>query len=107
MSERPPDSEAPPSSPRPRERHWDAYAAVMASLVAVLALAVGAYTANLQRKQVRAQVWPRLEVSRSNGHKLSVSNTGVGPARVMAVRVEVDGRPIKSWPDLFRGLGLE
>jgi hypothetical protein len=40
-----------------RRRDWDAFAAVIASFIGFLALAVSAYTAYVQRQQLRAQVW--------------------------------------------------
>jgi hypothetical protein len=93
--------------PRTRERDWDGYVAVIATLVGLLALAVSGYTAYLQRQQVQAQVWPRLEMSRSNGHRLRIANSGLGPARIRAVRVDVDGRPQRTWQEFQRALGLE
>jgi hypothetical protein len=92
--------------PRP-DRDWDGYMALIATFTALLALVVAAYTANLQRKQVRAQVWPRLEITRRNNRAIAVTNSGVGPARIKGVKVEVDGRPVKTWDDVLRGLGLQ
>jgi hypothetical protein len=95
------------ASPRRHHRDWDAYAAVIASLVGLLALSVSGYTAYLQRQQVRAQVWPRLELSRANRQTLIVTNSGVGPARVKSMQVLLDGRPQRTWADLLRALGHE
>jgi hypothetical protein len=50
-------------------------------------------------------VWPRLQLSRANDRHLVVANRGTGPARVRAVRVEVDGRAVKAWADLMRAFG--
>src|SRR3569833_993373 len=47
-------------------RDWDALAAVIASFIGLLALAVSGYTAYVQREQLRAQVWPRLEIDYSS-----------------------------------------
>jgi hypothetical protein len=99
-------SEAPAEAPAPkRRRDWDGWAAVAASFAAVLALVVAAYTADLQRKQVRAQVWPRLQFGRAMNRHMVVLNKGTGPARVRSVRVEVDGRKVKDWEQLLRALG--
>jgi hypothetical protein len=103
MSEIP---EPPVPAPR-RDRDWDGYTALIATFTALLALLVAAYTANLQRKQVQAQVWPRLEVMRRNNIALAVSNSGVGPARIKGVKVEVDGRVVKDWDGVMRGLGID
>jgi hypothetical protein len=86
---------------RRRHRDWDALAAVIASLVGLLALGISAYTAYVQREQLRAQVWPKLSLGQSNMlHKLYAGNQGVGPARVTAVRVMVDGNPMREWKDV-------
>ena len=87
-----------------RDRNWNALAAVIASLIGLLALAVSAYTARLQSQQVRAQVWPRLDLSRSGERHILVSNRGTGPARVRAVRVRADGRPVKTWKQFLVAL---
>jgi hypothetical protein len=84
-------------------RDWDGYSAVIASLVGLLALLVAGYTAFLQRKQLRAEVWPRLSVDNSNIKlRLYASNRGTGPAQVTAMRVLVDGKPMKNWWQVAR-----
>jgi len=75
-------------------RDWDAYAAVIASFVGILALAVSGYTAYEQRQQLRAQVWPYLQLWRSDVNVgFYITNQGTGPARIIAARVMVDGTP--------------
>ena len=93
--------------PRKREGDWDAYAAIIASLVGLLALAVSGYTAHLQREQLRAQIWPKLGVYNSTlpPPKLMVINDGTGPARVTAVRVMVDGKPARNWDEVKARFG--
>jgi hypothetical protein len=93
-------------APPPRERNWDAFAAVIAAFIGLLALLVSAYTAYLQRKQAKAQVWPRVELFRyGSAGTFGAENTGTGPARVTAVRVTVDGRPVREWDDVMRAIG--
>jgi hypothetical protein len=77
---------------------------VIASLVGLLAILVSGYTAYLQRKQVQAQVWPRVELAR-NGLKGSImaSSNGIGPARVKAVRITVDGKAVRHWTEFASG----
>ena len=88
-------------------RDWDAYAAVIASFIGLLALAVSGYTAYVQRQQLRAQVWPHVVLWYSNVNLgLYVSNQGTGPARIAAVRVTVDGAPVKTWKDVQRVAGF-
>lgn len=47
-------------------RRASRYDAVIATFVGFLALCVSAYTAYMQRQQVRAAVWPILEFQTSN-----------------------------------------
>ncbi|HET8898762.1 MAG TPA: hypothetical protein VFN09_08345 [Rhodanobacteraceae bacterium] len=110
-------SSQPENPPRPgawRGISWDALAAIIASLVGFLALLVAGYTAYIERytadiqtKQVQAQVWPYL-ISGNNGltHALEVANKGVGPAIVRSVRVQVDGKPQADWGQLLSSLQL-
>ncbi|HEX8110779.1 MAG TPA: hypothetical protein VF516_23770 [Kofleriaceae bacterium] len=91
-----------------RRRDWDALAAVIASFIGLMALAVSAYTAYVQREQLRAQAWPHLQLYSSNvdstmGH--SVANQGTGPASVIAMRVRVDGVPATTWGDVWTAVG--
>lgn len=82
-------------SPRTRT---ELYAAAVATLIGVLALAVSAYTAYVQRQQLRAQVWPRLQISYSDvSYHITVINNGTGPARITAVRVTTGGLVVRNW----------
>lgn len=84
---------------------WDAIAAIIASLVGLLALIVAGYTAYIQRytadierQQVRAQVWPYLGWAFSPAFSQYIwMNQGVGPAVVKSVQVLVDGKPQQNW----------
>jgi hypothetical protein len=61
-------------------RNRDAYAAVIASFIGILALAISGYTAYVQRQQLRAQVWPHLRLEFSGVHRsFSAINQGTGP----------------------------
>lgn len=91
-------------------RRWDAYAAVIATLVGLLALAVSAYTAYVQREQLRAQVWPSVMLATYNlapNLALQLVNAGTGPARIVATRVTVDHEPVASWWHAQRAMGAE
>lgn len=91
----------------PRKRDWAAYSAVIATLVGLLALCVSAYTAMLQQQQVRAQVWPRLQLMSSGSmQEVLVMNKGVGPALIGSVRVSVDGSAVHNWKELEKLLGV-
>jgi hypothetical protein len=91
-----------------RARNWDALAAVIASLIGAFALVVSAYTAYLQRTQVRAQVWPYLMLaSYDSENSVKLLNKGVGPAIVRSVRVTVDRKPRRTWREVTTALGFE
>jgi hypothetical protein len=91
-----------------RRRDWDALAAVIASFIGFLALAVSGYTAYVQRAQLRAQVWPQLQISSSNVDPdvgWHVTNQGTGPARVTAMRVVVDDVAVTTWDEVWKAAG--
>lgn len=88
-------------------RDWDAYAAVIASFIGLLALAISGYTAYVQHQQLRAQVWPHLQIWESDINLgLYITNQGTGPARVASVRVRVGGAPVKTWADVWKTAGF-
>ena len=98
MSEREPSTKA---------RNWDAVAALIAALIGLLALCVSAYTASIQRQQVRAQVWTQLMFANSDTDQtLLVLNKGVGPARLESARFFVDGKAQTDWDRVFAALGV-
>jgi hypothetical protein len=80
-------------------RRASRYDAVIATLVGLCALCVSAYTAYVQRQQVRAAVWPILEFDSSNAPDIhfTLANKGVGPAIIRHVIVKVDGQPVRNW----------
>jgi hypothetical protein len=81
-------------------RRASRYDAVIATFVGFLALCVSAYTAYVQRQQVRAAVWPILEFDSSNGPiHFTLANKGVGPAMIRDVIVMVDGQPVRNWKE--------
>jgi hypothetical protein len=95
------------AAPAKAGKNWDAYAAVIASFIGLLALAVSGYTAYVQRQQLRAQVWPHLELEFSSVMlSFWASNQGTGPARVTAMRVAVHGRPVRNWEDVEKAAGF-
>jgi hypothetical protein len=79
-----------------------------AGVAAVTAVAVSLYQAALAREQLRASAWPYLAQSNSftveQPYLRTVSNEGVGPARVRAFSVLIDGRPVPTWDTAVRML---
>jgi hypothetical protein len=83
-------------------RRASRYGAVIATLVGLCALGVSAYTAYVQRQQVRAAVWPILEFDSSNAPiHFILANKGVGPAIIRQVIVKVDGQPVRNWREVL------
>lgn len=88
--------------------HWDALAAIVASLVGLLALLIAGYTAYIQRQQVSAEVWPYLlSASSDSGSDYLWLNKGVGPAIVKTTVVLVDGKPQSDWNAVMRSLHVD
>src|SRR5689334_7207343 len=95
------------SEGRPWYREPETFIAVAALVVSVSAVAVGLYEAALQRKHDRAEVWPHLEITTYtmlSGAKLSVDNTGIGPALIKSIVVTVDGKPVHDWNEVLTQL---
>jgi len=87
---------------RTETRRASRYDAVIATLVGLCALCVSAYTAYVQRQQVRAAVWPILEFDSSNGPiQFTLANKGVGPAIIKHASVKVDDQPVKNWAEVL------
>jgi hypothetical protein len=97
-----------------REIRWDAVAAIIASFVGFLALLVAGYTAyiarytaEIQNRQVQAQVWPYLIVGNNDlTQSLVVDNKGMGPAIVRSMQVRVGGKPQKNWNQVLATFGM-
>jgi hypothetical protein len=89
-----------------KARGINRYEAIIATLVGVCALAVSAYTAHVQRQQVRATVWPILEYNTSNEPhiRFTLENKGMGPAIVRHVKVTVDDQPVINWYEALQKL---
>lgn len=100
-------SEEVPKAAPSQGRRWDGVAAVIATFIGLLALAVSGYTAYLQRRQLRAQVWPHLDIGFSSvERRFFVLNQGTGPARVTAMRVTCGGKVIRTWDEARRLAGF-
>jgi hypothetical protein len=83
------------------------YDAIIATFVGVLALGVSAYTAHVQRQQVRAQVYPIVEVTSGysdNEVHVKLSNKGSGPALIRNVIITDEGKPLHDWLELARSV---
>ena len=101
----------PPVDPDPPARRFspDMIAALSAVVIGVSALGVSLYQSILMRgqqdimqAQQHAMVWPYVEIGPNydeTGFSLGVTNRGIGPARIQALRVTVDSTPVRFWDD--------
>tara|TARA_Y100001933_G_scaffold50415_1_gene49289 strand:+ start:4613 stop:5275 length:663 start_codon:yes stop_codon:yes gene_type:complete len=95
---------------KPWHRHFETVGSISAIVVGVAALYVSWDQGRVMREEVRASVWPALQVdgfaSREEGGLslgLRVQNAGVGPARVERIAIEHRGEQV---PDLDAMLAL-
>ena len=79
----------------------DRLLSICAGIAAITAVAVSLYQTSLAREQLRASAWPYVSQSNSYLHdqpyRRTVTNEGVGPARIRDFRVLVDGRAVPTW----------
>ena len=119
MSEREPDAvEAPPIHVEPEgvkpemrkvgHRWIDLSIALSAIVLSLISLAVAIGNARTQEKMVAAATWPLLQFGTTNvgpdGEpliRLTVSNTGVGPALLRSVDIRYGGRSFDKAPFLL------
>lgn len=86
--------------------------AVAGIVTGSIALYAGLTEADAARKQQEASVWPMLQMSISDYDvetkqpilAVSARNAGIGPARIAAFRVTVDGVAHTNWTDVFTAL---
>ena len=81
-----------------------------AALVALSALAVSIYQAMITREQQKMSAWPYVGAGHGGPvegrpYTFHVYNQGVGPALVRSVRIDVDGRPQRTWAAVTRAMG--
>jgi|APHM01.1.fsa_nt_gi hypothetical protein len=93
---------------------WLAEPQTMIGLSAVLlslcGLFVSIYETRLMRQEQWASVWPRVSATfsahtNSDTVKIGVRNSGIGPARIRAARIEHEGEREASWQDLLESVG--
>lgn len=87
----------------------DLVIALCALLVSSLATAASVWQSRVVAQQLASQIWPYVAFQTSY-HKdsvtLTISNEGLGPARVRWIRVLIDGKPQHTFRQAMRTLGL-
>lgn len=89
--------------------------AVIAMFTGAVALYAALVEADAVRKQQTASVLPDVSISRTYHDRLGESsfmkilaiNSGIGPGRVMAMKVTVDDQPVRDWAEMLRAIGSE
>jgi hypothetical protein len=96
-----------PSAPA-RRLHLDALAAAVALVVSVASLLVAWRQSTVMERQLAASVWPSLAYESGNladdGKpviSLGIRNGGIGPARIRAFELSLEGRALRSSTELL------
>lgn len=83
--------------------------AISAVILSLCGLFIAIYESMLIRRHQQATVWPHLEVQtslRDDEVTLRVENTGLGPARIEAASVSVDGEALEDWQAMLAAVGI-
>jgi hypothetical protein len=83
---------------------WQTVLSLVGVFIAVVALYATLAESDAARKQTAAAVWPFVQLTfhdhlSENGavFRISMTNAGVGPARMRSMRVLLDGVPLRDW----------
>ena len=83
---------------------WQTVLSVAGVFIAIVALYAALTESAAVRQQTAATVWPFVQLliedydtEANAGFTMSLSNAGVGPARMRALRLVIDGEPIRDW----------
>lgn len=103
----------PPDSPMPRGVHgrsWiDLVVAFSVIFISLVSLFIALRQNGVMQKQLEATVWPYLQFDNSNYDPeqreaavyLALENVGVGPARIVALNLNYDGKALRGHEDLI------
>jgi len=83
---------------------WQTVLSLVGVFIAIVALYAALSESEATRKQTAAAVWPFVQLT-INDHlsetgaefRISLTNAGVGPARMRSMRVLFGGEPIRDW----------
>ncbi len=91
---------------------WQTVLSVAGVFIAVVALYAALTESEAVRQQTAAAVWPFVQLTISDSDtgdaasfSISLTNVGVGPARMRTVRLEVGGEPMRNWEHVITRLG--
>lgn len=82
-----------------------------ALLISLCALFVSISQVKLMQKQMHLSVMPRIDISFSGNSSenlnISITNCGLGPAEILATKIEYDSVTVGSWEELFQLINKE
>lgn len=91
---------------------WQTVLSVAGVFVAVVALYAALTESAAVRQQTAAAVWPFVQFSTADSDSggsaefaISFTNVGVGPAKMRAMRLLIDGKPARDWSSAIAGVG--
>ena len=91
---------------------WQTVLSVAGVFIAVVALYAALTESAAVRQQTAAAVWPFVQFSMQDSDTgesaeftVSFTNTGVGPARMRAIRLVIDGEPVRDWAHAVTQVG--
>ena len=93
---------------------WQTVLSLVGVFIAIVALYAALTESEATRKQTSAAVWPFVQLTvRDHLSELgaefgiSLTNAGVGPARMRSMRVVLDGEPLHDWHEAMTRMGEE
>ena len=97
-----------------RLTRWQTVLSVISIFIALIALYAALSESAAVRQQTAASVWPLLQLSVQDSDDgsearitMSVTNAGVGPARIQSFRLQIEGNVVSSWADAVERLDGE
>lgn len=86
---------------------FDLILALAAIAMSAISLVVAIQNSLIQRELVAASTWPFVQRNLSSRGAddyvtIGITNDGVGPAKIRSVEIMVDGKPVRSIPELLR-----
>jgi len=93
---------------------WQTVLSLVGVFIAVVALYAALAESDAARKQTAAAVWPFVQLT-VHDHlsdnraefRISMTNVGVGPARMRSMRLLLDGEPLRDWHHAMQLVGEE
>lgn len=91
---------------------WQTVLSVAGVFIAIVALYAALSESAAVRQQTAAAVWPFVQLSIDDydtgdeaGFTMSLTNAGVGPAKMHGMRLLIDGEPMRDWAHAVAHIG--